>query len=168
MSGFSPSVIAAIVTAAQRNGLEPMLLAALVMRESSGNPFAGRFEEGYPFLFDVLKKKPLRWERQAVIPSLGTCSGATERVWQQTSWGLCQVMGGTARELGFSGPFLSALSQPEEGAEYGARYLAKLVRLHGLQDGLSAYNAGSPTDANFKAYVSPILQTFERFRREGL
>jgi soluble lytic murein transglycosylase-like protein len=68
----------------------------------------------------------------------------TERHTQMCSWGLMQVMGGTARELGLTG-YLSQLCDPETGVQYGCRYLRRLFERYQIwDDAIAAYNAGSP------------------------
>lgn len=69
-------------------------------------------------------------------------TNATEREHQRTSWGLCQVMGWTARRHDYRGP-LPALCDPQTGLEYGAREL----RMHYIDSGswrwaITAYNHG--------------------------
>lgn len=172
-----PSAIAAVVSAtAQRHGLDPCVFAALVTKESSGDPFAIRHEPGYRWLWDCWEGKPFRRlevaemfssKPPADFRSFTGASAPTEWAAQRTSWGICQVMGAVAREHGFRGPFLSSLVEPEQSAEYGARLLVSLLRRWELPEALSAYNAGAPTEANEEAYVKPILRQAEAFRREG-
>jgi hypothetical protein len=172
-----PSAVASVVAlAAQRHGLDPCVLAALVLRESSGDPRAIRHEPHYRWLWDAWEGKPFRRvsaeEASRSRPPEDFrgptgASDATEWAAQRTSWGLCQVMGAVARERGYSGTFLSALCEPELGAEYGARHLSTLLRRWDLSDALSAYNAGAPTEANDATYVRAILRQAEVFRREG-
>lgn len=86
----------------------------------------------------------------------------TERTLQKMSWGLMQVMGATARELGFGAP-LTQLVLPEAGLEWGLRYLAQKVKRHKeTTDAIAAYNAGSPrrgSDGRYKNqdYVDKVL-----------
>ena len=169
-------IAAAVVTAATRHGLDACVLAALVMQESAGDPLAIRFEPHYRWLWDVYSWEPFRRltaeeaglsHPPADFRGVTGASAPTEWAAQRTSWGLCQVMGAVAREHGFRGRFLSALLEPELGAEYGAIHLAKMLRKWDLPEALSAYNAGSPTEANDATYVRPILRRAEAFRREG-
>lgn len=86
-------------------------------------------------------------------------SEMTERQGRATSFGLCQVMGELARELGFTGPFLSQLCDPVIGVHYAALHLGnKLEKYGNLEDALSAYNAGAPTSTNRQNYVQPIIE----------
>ena len=147
-----------IEKAAADHGLPARLVAATVGVESGGNTWAFRFESGFYQRY----VKP-----NTSIRALGPCSLDTERQAQATSWGLMQVMGATARSLGFAGPFLSALCVPETGLEFGARFLAKLrdrhLALHGWPGVVCAYNAGSvrkDPEGRFanQAYVDRIAQ----------
>ncbi len=137
------------------------VLDAVISQESGGNPLAMRFEQGF---FD-------RYIKGVDAGLLGGkwpiyASDATERIGRATSWGLMQVMGQTARELGFEGAFFSLLcANPGIGVDFGARCLrSKLNKWPDLGDALSAYNSGKPTDSNRSTYVSPILKRMEASR----
>lgn len=172
-----PSAVAAVVSqAANRHGLEPAVLAALVWKESAGDPHAIRSEPHYRWLWDCWENAPFRRltaeeaglsHPPADFRGPTGASVPTEWAAQRISWGLCQVMGATARERGFRGAFLSSLLEPEIGAEFGARHLALLLSRYELEDALSAYNAGRPTDGNRDAYVRPVLKQAAIYRREG-
>ncbi|MCB2188386.1 MAG: lytic transglycosylase domain-containing protein [Deltaproteobacteria bacterium] len=124
-----------IRAAALAHGLAPHVLAGLVRVESGGNPWAVRAEPGYRWLVGDDPGEPL------LVPPGSTRD--TEWACQRLSWGLCQVMGATARELGYAG-WLPRLADPALGLEYGARYLARcLARSQGnLVLGLLKYNGG--------------------------
>jgi soluble lytic murein transglycosylase-like protein len=140
-----------VVKEAKANGLEPSLVWAVVLTESTGDPWAVRYEKGYRYLYSPAHVRP------------EICSIATETVMQQCSWGLMQIMGATARELGFRG-WLSELCRPENGIAYGCKYLAKQIKRFGYEKGIASYNSGSPrylvdgkTLKNYDKYVKPIL-----------
>lgn len=136
---------------AKKYGLDPLILAALVAQESAGNPWAIRYEPGY------------RWVWQGPKPK--GVSEATEAVQLKTSFGLCQVMGSLARELGCMDPFLTILCQPAKGLDYGARHLANLKkRWPKTADYLAAYNAGHPGTAPGAAYANAVLARAERLK----
>lgn len=141
-----------IENAAKAWGLPPELVAAVVGVESGGNAWAFRFEPAY-YMRHVAK--------DASVRSKAPCSLDSERQALATSWGLMQVMGATARGLGFQGPFLSALTDPATGLEYGCRLLARLRdRLHGKHGWpgvAAAYNAGS---ARFDAAGAFVNQSY--------
>ena len=93
---------------ARAHGLDEALFCALVEQESSWSPWAIRFEPGFY----------ARYENTLhLLPE-------TERYARAFSWGLCQVMGQTARELGWQGS-MTQLCEPLIGLEYGARKLRK-------------------------------------------
>ncbi len=114
------------------------LITAIIKIESGGNRFAVRYE---PAFAD-------RYLSKIRINGINPCSDETERHMRACSWGLMQVMGQTAREMGFNEPFLSALCDSETGIEWGCKVLAKKRDLylasHGWPGVISAYNAGKP------------------------
>jgi hypothetical protein len=62
---------------------------------------------------------------------------------QMTSWGLTQVMGAVARELGLKGPIFQML-EPKTNLTYCALLLKRLAKKYTQKDDLiAAYNAGS-------------------------
>jgi len=147
-----------IENAARTWGLPREIVAAVVGVESGGNAWAFRYE-------------PAFYERHvAGNPSVrpkAPCSLDSERQALATSWGLMQVMGSTARGLGFQGPFLSALTDPAIGLDYGCRLLAqlrdRLLERHGWPGVAAAYNAGSArmaADGTFvnQSYVDKIAR----------
>ncbi len=126
-----------------RFDIDPALIAAMVMVESSGKAYRARYEPEVSdnYLVDV-KGHALR---------LGI-TASTERIQQRTSWGLLQVMGFTARDDGFTG-LLPELCLQEVGLEWGCKHLKLLQKRFGVRPGLrlewdeptvAAYNAGSP------------------------
>ena len=145
--------------AARQHGLPIALVRAVVEVESGGNPLSIRYEPGF---FD-------RYVRDLKISPVYPCSLQTERVARATSWGLMQIMGQKARELGYAEPFLSRLCEPDFGLEYGCRFLAALAKLHldrlGYAGVVAAYNAGSPRKNPDGTYVNqPYV---EKIRQAG-
>ena len=132
---------------ARSMNLPPHLVRAIISVESSGDPLAIRHEPGYRWLWDVRAARPYRGEHDR-LPAPPGVSGPTELMQQQTSWGIMQVMGATAREMGFQGKFLSELCEFETGLHYGCLYLDRLRRRfwsrHGWEGVAAAFNAGSP------------------------
>lgn len=123
------------------------LVQAVVMTESSGNTWAYRYEPHYRYL-------------------VGSDLAVTEQVGQQTSWGLMQVMGAVARELGFTGWF-PALCAPETGLLYGCKHLRRAYdRYQHWQNAISTYNQGSPRktyDGQYanQPYVDVVLRYWD-------
>lgn len=118
-------------------GYDPDLIEAIVIKESSGNAFAARYEPAWKYFYSpsIFAKK------------LGI-TFVTEMNHQATSWGLMQVMGSVARELGYDS-HLPGLVIPEVSLTYGIRQLVRVGRLFSGDDQIAAYNAGAPRkDAN--------------------
>jgi hypothetical protein len=77
-------------------------------------------------------------------------------------------MGQVARELGFQGSFYSLL-EPIVGLEWGCKKLSRCYERYGANDdGIAAYNAGSPRKENGKyvnqEYVDKVLGLLKRIR----
>lgn len=133
----APSQDELVVTMAGSYQLPVVIVRAMVKHESMGIPFAVRYEPD--FYNTYLKGKTPDFRPHEV------CSWETERIGRATSWGLMQVMGETARCVGFRGWF-PALCLPEIGLEWGCRYLRWLADRY-LADGgwptvMRAYNGG--------------------------
>src|SRR5579863_4428600 len=126
---------AQLVTLARRTAaaysLDPALVCAVVEQESSWNPWAMRFE-------------PLFFAKYVASLYTNNKVSASEAYARGFSWGLMQVMGQVAREVGFDAPFLSALCDPEQGLTVGCKVLRKkLDAMDGdTTRGLLAWNGG--------------------------
>lgn len=154
-----------ITQASEEFHLGESLIAAVMWQESNFDKNAKRYE---PDFFD---KYILRMEFAEVktrYPKLG--AGAvnlrSEKISLATSWGLMQVMGQTARELGFRGNPRELLGY--EGVRFGCIYLkVKLDKYqHDIDSALSAYNAGTPTSKNRESYVLEVKKRREIMRGE--
>ena len=116
-----------IKAAASRRSLPWELVYAICQVESSLNPPAIRHEPRYRWLVG---------DNETMSP--------TERQDQMTSWGLMQVMGAVARELGHTGPLYDLLDPPT-GLFYGCLHLRRFRAKYDIwPDVIAAYNAGSP------------------------
>jgi soluble lytic murein transglycosylase-like protein len=104
-------MIAVAKEAARRHALAPEIVCAVCEQESSWNPWAMRYEPAF---------------RQRYVAPLGL--PPTEEVARSMSWGLMQLMGETAREAGFNDKFLSSLTDPATGLEFGCIVLAEKFR----------------------------------------
>ncbi len=115
---------------AEKHDLPPSLVAAMCQVESAFNPFATRYEAEYRWLVPIGDHVATTIE--------------TELIHQRTSWGLMQIMGATARDLGYKGS-LPALVGPWLGLDWGCKFLRKQIdRYDGaLLDAVSAFNQGS-------------------------
>lgn len=147
-----------ITKAAKEARINQLLLAAIVQTESAGNVYASRFESHYKWL---------------VSPSIHAhnlgISFDTEVVHQKTSWGLCQLMGGLLRELGF-GDHLPKACNPSLNLQYAAMHLAKLTAKYpNLRDAIASYNAGSPRKDETgqyenQGYVTKVIAYMDSLR----
>ncbi len=108
--------------------LYPELVCAIVEQESSWNPWAIRYEPAF---------------RTRYVAPLGL--PPTEEVARATSWGLMQVMGQVACEVGFTGKFLSELCNPAVGVEIGCLVLKhKIAAAEGnVAKALLLWNGGA-------------------------
>jgi len=134
-------------------GLNSALVEAIVLTESGGDPWAMRYEPGYRWMVNARTRQPFRsmssLEAHAAtapadFPSMPHLSSDTEWTQQRTSWGLMQVMGALARELGSRDRFLSTLCDPLVGLRYGCRHLASLLAWSkgDRERAIRAYNGG--------------------------
>lgn len=116
-----------IHSAATSFGLAPDLVSAVVLTESSGRPYAYRFEPD--FWRRYLQGKP-EWADR--LPA---------RV--SASYGLMQIMYPVAYELGF-GDDPEMLFVPRVNLFWGCRYLSDLIAWAGgdVDKALASYNGG--------------------------
>lgn len=124
---LKPELLQLIESKAAVHGLDPDLVEAHILTESSGKPDATRFEQGF--------------HDQYVAP-LGLTDN-TEIWGRSTSWGLMQIMGQVARELGYQGSF-PGLLEPSINLEYGCKKLARCYKKYPGDAGIAAYNSGTP------------------------
>lgn len=129
---------------AAKHGLLAATVYAVVMAESGGDPGAARYESHWRWFSDPNKKLKPR-----------TCSDPTEKILQMISIGLMQVMGANYREMGYQGWLTALFADPDAQMDYGCKFLKGKVAKYGLDGGISAYNAGSPTSSN-QAYVDKV------------
>ena len=118
---------------ADEYGLDPDLVLAFVMVESSGNPKATRYETNFykRYIQPMLAKKEIE---------------PKEAIGRATSFGLMQIMGEVAREYGFKGEF-EELLEPSENLRWSLMHLKHFMRKYkteGRDYAIAAYNAGTP------------------------
>ena len=139
------------------------IFLAMIMQESKGNAFAMRYE---PKFYDWLQRKITSEE---ISPYAKHASRFTELKARATSFGPMQVMGQTARQMGFKGVFLTELTNPEVGLYWGMLYYYQQHQKHGtIEAALAAYNAGTPrvnVQGKFlnQDYVDSVLANKQRF-----
>ncbi len=120
------------------------LIRAIVTVESAFNPNAMRYEKNF---VDYWKLEQ--------FAKLQNISIDTEKQLQKFSFGLGQVMGGTARWLGYSG-FLTDLCDPSIGLQWMIKYFQKKCSKYVYtNDKIASYNAGSVRkDPNTNQYFN--------------
>ena len=149
-----------IDAAATGAGLDPSLVAAVCLTESSGYTAAYRYE-------------PLFWARYHLAEN-PAYTGRNPRRWS-ASYGLMQILATTAKEAGHVG-LPEALFQPEIGLRYGCGHLAKCLAWASqfkasdrdtLIAALAAYNGGrssaqKPPNPRNIAYSLRVLKHLEK------
>ena len=147
-----------IVSTARGAQVPPELVLGIIEAESGGDPHATKINATYPYTM-MQAKRP------------AGCSVDMERMCQKTAWGLMQVMGATARELGFDG-WLSELVNPETNVRLGIEFLGRKMSQYFERDGIegvvAAYNGGAPRrrpDGKFtnQGYVDRVMEAAKRF-----
>lgn len=133
--------------------VDPDLIEAIVMTESSGNPNATRYE-------------PAFYERY--IKSLGLPEEEGRK--RATSYGLMQIMYQSAWEDGYRDN-VERLLMIDVGLNWGVKHLLKKIKKYGQQDinrAISAYNAGNVRikDGHFENqyYVDRVNRYLEQIR----
>ena len=133
--------LALVTPIALKAGLQPSLVAAVCEQESGWEPGAVRFEPAFLRRYVSPLNLPLM-----------------ESLDRSTSWGLMQIMGQTARELGFT-DVLSTLRAPDMVVIYGCKKLQKCFLLHRDDEpSLLAYNGGGNS-----LYASQVLARVENY-----
>jgi len=132
---LSPQTEQLVLANAQDANIQAAILRAMVEQESADNALAVRFEPDF-------YKRYLVGQDMNFVPS--GCTVETERALRAVSWGLLQIMGETARCVGFRGWF-PELTIPAVGLKWGCAYLRRLYEHYGSEGHvvvLRAYNGG--------------------------
>jgi len=145
---FDPKLLDLARVTANAAGLDPAVVCAVVDQESAWNTWAMRYEP----LFFAKYVAPLYTNNKV---------GATEAYARGFSWGLMQVMGQTAREMGVTSPHLSALCDPATGLAVGCKLLKKKLESSNgeLGKALQSWNGGGNPD-----YAEEVLARLPRYR----
>lgn len=145
---FDSKLMAMARKAADAEGLDAAVVCAVVEQESGWNTWAMRYE---PQFF------------AKYVASLYTNNkvGATEAYARGFSWGLMQVMGQTAREMGVNSLHLSTLCDPVVGLAVGCKVLRKKLEAAGgnMHKALLAWNGGGNPE-----YAEEVVARVERYR----
>jgi soluble lytic murein transglycosylase-like protein len=123
------------------------VLCGMIEREDQGNPWAVRYEPGFLARYVMPQYKAGKLD-------------ITETYCRAMSWGLLQIMGETARELGFEGKYLSELCDPPVGIKFGCLKLAAcLKRTKGdINAALEQFNGGD--NLNYAAEVLSLSMSY--------
>ena len=122
---------------ARLHDLDGALVCAVIEQESNWVQWAIRYEPA----FQKRYVEPLNL-------------GPTETVARSISWGLMQLMGQSAREMGFNAK-MASLCDPDNGLEWGCKHLKAKMDAHGgdVHAGLLAWNGGGNA-----AYPEQVLE----------
>jgi soluble lytic murein transglycosylase-like protein len=122
-------------TIAAKHDLPPEIVCGMIEREATENQWAVRYEPGFLARYVMAQYNAGKLD-------------VTETYTRAMSFGVMQVMGQTARELGFDGLYLTELCNPPVGIEFGCRKLADCLKRCGgnVDAALLAYNGGSNKD----------------------
>lgn len=136
-------LIALAKETAATHGLDAALVCAVCEQESGWRMDATRFEPAF---------------RRRYIDPLHLKDA--EAVGRSTSWGLMQLMGEVARELGYTGDFAAFLSNAELALTWGCKHLAhKLKQANGdVHKALLLWNGGGRP-----AYADEVLARVTKF-----
>jgi len=155
---------AAFAEALRAYPVEPELLMALVVQESGCHPKARRHEPRYQAAY--VAGNP-RWDPARAL-------GWTDEA-LATSWGLTQVLGTTAWELGWHYPpdAEGGITDPAANLRLGAKYLRRqLARYGNVYEALLAYNGGGGAVLAYRrgrcyncAYAESVLALRDRIKR---
>ena len=135
-----------ILDASRRYGLQPQLVTAVVLRESSGRTNAYHFEPGV-------------WEWFQTNPH----AKGLNKYRAAASYGLMQVLYATATDYGYvTDP--EYLFLPKVGLDIGCRHLAELLKWAkgDVKKALAAYNGGKGNvdKAGPKAYAENVYTRY--------
>ena len=122
---------------------DEILVQAIIKKETNWVPCRTRYEPGWRYFYN-----PAKYAQHLFITI------DTEKVLQAQSWGLMQIMGSVARELGFD-DYMPKLIEPENGLMFGIKKLSQLsFKYDDIRDVISAYNAGEPKKIGGLRYIN--------------
>lgn len=128
---------------ARQKVANPELILAIIKVESDFVAKRARFEKQFTY-----------YCKDHEMAKVQGISLDTERCFQKTSWGPMQIMGGTARWVGYCG-WLPDLCDAQIGIIWGVTYFKKVCDPHiYLNDKIACYNAGSVRKGHDGAYTN--------------
>ena len=129
---------------ARKHVLDPALVCAIVEQESDWNPWAIRYEPAF---------------QKRYVEPLGL-TNQTEIVARSMSWGLCQLMGQCARDLGFHDK-MASLCDPFNALEWGCKHFSNKLKAaqEDVRKALLLWNGGGNP-----AYPDQVLARLERYQ----
>lgn len=127
----------AVVKTCKDLSIDVKIFSAIIEIESCWRPSAVRYESKLTTLSKIY-----------YFAAINEITPETEAILEKCSWGLGQILGVTARNLGMKIP-IQDLSQIECGLFWAGMYLKKLLDRYPDQDKvIASYNAGSPIYEN--------------------
>lgn len=143
---------ALIRASAESQNVNVRIALAIAETESGYNAMAMRYEPKWKYLVS----------EQSFASAL-KITVETERQLQKFSYGLFQIMGSVARELGFS-DMLPELLDPYVNIKVGLHKIKQLAdRLKDIEAYVSAYNAGIGGVGTNPEYVKKVLKAAEKY-----
>lgn len=107
-------------------GLDPIIVAGVIWQESKGNMWAARIEQTSKIWFLLMGRSRAQmagWcPKPGEVPELWD-----EACWRASSFGYMQILGETARVMGFQGRYLTELHDPDINLSYGCKYLYRCL-----------------------------------------
>ena len=110
--------------------VDPNLLLAMIYQESGGDEAALRYEVAWRYFWNPKASGGLYDKGLSVEANRShawNVLGSTEFHSQSFSWGLLQVMGSVARELGLKG-YLAKICDPTVGLKMGLLHMQKKMK----------------------------------------
>ncbi len=137
---------------AKKHDLDFSLVKGIAMAESTNlitgklDPYAYRFEEKYEF-FNNIKG----------FARMNSISERSEKALQQSSFGLLQIMGSTARDMSFHGNLLQLAEDHGLAIDLSCKFIVfKKKRYKLMRDLISSYNCGTPVKNSKGIYENEI------------
>lgn len=127
--------------------IDPKWVKAIITTESNWNQYAVRYEANYSYIFN-----PSRFTNTEI-------SMSTEIATQKMSWGLCQIMGGLAREQGHTG-LMAELVNPDVNIKHLCVRLCHLKKISENEDDIFSMYNGGPGELNQKVNGIYFNQTY--------